>query len=70
MASIHFHNCRNMIDKVHADTRMKRTFFVKLSATLRKSEMCHKKQQIVSDSSNCTFYFYSVLQYVGVENVP
>lgn len=33
--------------------------------------MCHKKKQIVSDSSqNRTFYFYSVLEYVVVENVP
>lgn len=31
LASVHFHNCKNMIDKVHADTRMKRTFFMKLS---------------------------------------
>lgn len=33
--------------------------------------MCHKKKQIVSDNNqNYTFYFYSVLKYVGAENVP
>ena len=40
MAYIHFHNCRSMIGKVHADTKIKRIFFAKLSHPHEENLKC------------------------------